>query len=79
MSMSSIALADIAEARKNKQMRYDTIPLPATVWDELGRSVDCNDATLKSKKELFVAFFLYLPEIQPDGMYVQCLLHHLLY
>ena len=56
-----------------RQILYDTIPMPATLWDEQGNIIDCNNAMVKflkceSKENCLQRFFAYATPIQPCGL-----------
>ena len=60
-----------ASALASKRLIYDSIPLPASLWDEDIRMVDCNTAMLKflgaDKDRVMSRFFEYSTERQPCG------------
>jgi len=56
-----------------RQILYDTIPMPATLWDENGNIIDCNNAMVKflrceSKENCLQRFFAYSTPAQPCGL-----------
>ncbi|MDR0272334.1 MAG: response regulator [Clostridiales bacterium] len=58
--------------KKHRQLLYDTIPMPATLWRESGEIISCNNAMVAflkcgSSEECLERFFSFCTEFQPDG------------
>ena len=62
----------VREAEISRQFMYDSIPIPASIWDENYRVLDCNEAMinflqLSSKEEALERFYEFSTDYQPCG------------